>query len=119
MLAFIRKETIYAYKLDLLQCQCLEDMEKILSSHYLQEREVTIENIQLVAQVLQSRRSYKTFISDFFQEILDDLMDLIPLLHGIFSTNRSTASFAHGLFKQAQKIEMDMHNSSRLANLFL
>lgn len=106
MLCFINQKKICEYKFQLLQCTSLEDMEQIETHPCLNPRTVTIDDLKDVMQTLKSRRTYLTCISDFFQEMLDDLADLIPILRSVVTVNRSTASLTMGLFNEFTEIEV-------------
>ena len=87
--------------LQLLRCVDLEGMDTLENNEQAVSREVTFQDLKLAVQAIEHRRSYKTYLGDFIQEILEDIMELIPILHGLISIDRSTSSIANSLFKQA------------------
>ena len=92
---------------ELLLCNNLQEMEHLQNIDSLdlgENKKITVFDLQKIVQILEKRRSWATYFGDFFQEILDDILELIPALHQIISTTgRSSASLAGGLFRQAQK----------------
>jgi hypothetical protein len=92
---------------ELLLCNNLQEMEHLQNIDSLdlgENKKITVFDLQKIVQILEKRRSWTTYFGDFFQEILDDILELIPALHQIISTTgRSSASLAGGLFRQAQK----------------
>jgi hypothetical protein len=91
----------------LLSCNNLQEMESLQTIDSLdlkKNKKITVFDLQTIVQILEKKRTWTMCLGDFFQEILDDILKLIPVLHQIISiTDRSTASLAGGLFKQAQK----------------
>ena len=89
--------------LQLLRCVDLDGMYTLEKNERAALREVTFQDLKSAVQAIEHRRSYKTYIGDFIQEVLEDIMELIPILHGLISIDRSTASIACSIFKEAYK----------------
>ena len=107
MLAYLNRQPCFERDFHAMTCLTLEEMENLegqLSNHLATERYVTLDDLNNITEILKSRRSYKTAMSDFFQEALDFLLDLIPLFRKLIVVDRSTTSLALQFFKHAQNI---------------
>lgn len=102
ILNYLNNIQITLKDLQVLTCHTLQELERLEMNDTpdsLLKQIVTLQHFKLAVEVLEKRRSYKTYVGDFFQEMLENIRDLIPALRQFISTNRSTASLTRSIFK--------------------
>lgn len=102
MLAFIEQREVSSHYERILKVSSLEEIEML---HNEPTQKITPEMLKHISDTLIKNRSYRSFLADYIQEIIDDLSDLLAISNHAVIFQRSTASLAQSLFKEASRAE--------------
>jgi len=102
MLGFIEQREVSCHYERILKASSLKDIEKLDNGP---SQKITTEMLKHISDTLKKKRSYRSFLADYIQEIIDDLSDLLAISNHVVIFQRSTASLAQSLFKEASRAE--------------
>jgi len=102
MLAFIEQREVSSHYERILKVSSLKEIEML---HNEPTQKITPEMLKHISDTLIKKRSYRSFLADYIQEIIDDLSDLLAISNHAVIFQRSTASLAQSLFKEASRAE--------------